>query len=152
QSLIGSGAGAPEGVRWYTPEERDAAARSRKPEFPASGLWMTDEMREAAEEGWEDKLRVGEGPPTYFDHAANFHIELWLDTRARDGLWAGFQNLPPFLWFPVGSEVASLLAALRPYLPTDLARPREFVPLGRRIAAQRQSALGPIPGPAEGQD
>ncbi len=152
QAMIDSGAGAAQGVRWYTPEERAAAARDHKETFDSSRLWLTDAMREAADEGWQNKLRVGEGPATWIDHAVAFHLELWLDTQRGDTLWVGLEQQPPFLWFPAGRDAATLLTALRPYLPTDLARPRELMRPIQLVAYQRQAVHRPIPGAAEGQD
>jgi hypothetical protein len=150
QALIDAKAGQAEGLRWWSPEERDKVAQARKPTFEGRGL--NEEMQQAADEGWRDKLRVGEGPPTYFDHAVPFRLGLWLSTDQPDRLWVGLDRQPPFLWFPAGQDEATLVAALRPYLPTDLAQPRPLMRPLDLVRAARQSAQGPVPGPAPGQD
>lgn len=152
QTMIDSRAGAAEGLRWYTPEERASAAQRHGQAFAGSSLWLSEAMQEAANEDWQNKLQVGKGPETYWDHVTSSHLEFWLDTQRPDTLWVGVQNMPPFLWFPAGQDAATLLAALRPYLPTDLAQPRKHHSLAAMIAYQRQAVLEPIPGACEGQD
>jgi hypothetical protein len=151
QALIDSGAGTAEGLRWYTPEERVAAAQQQGTTFEGGNLWMMDEMRAAANQGWGSKLRVGEGPKTYIDHAASCRLQFWLDGDRPDTLWVGPERSPPFLWFSGGRDATSLLSAVRPYLPTDLAQPRPHLPPGQMVRRQLQAVQGPIPGAAQGQ-
>jgi hypothetical protein len=151
QAMIDSGAGASDGLRWYSSEERAAAAAKHSDSFDAGRLWMSDEMRQAADEGWRHKLRVGEGPPIYFDHAGSYRLELWLDVQRTESLWVGMQGAPPFLWLPAGRDADSLRRAVRPSLPADLAQPRPHLNPLALIRQQRQAVLGPIPGPSEGQ-
>jgi hypothetical protein len=152
QAMIDSGAGAAEGLRWYTPEQRATAAKSQKATFTGSSLWMNEEMQKAADEAWKNKLRVGEGPQTYWDHSIGYHMELWLDTAHPETLLVGFQNQPPVLWFPAGQDAAALVAAIRPYLPTDLAKPRQHMNPLALVRAMRDAVQAPIPGASAGQD
>src|SRR5262249_9035537 len=124
QALIDSGAGEREGFRWHTPAERAAAARDRPSQYYAEDRRMLDDQRAAANEGWESTVRVGQTSPVYFDETHFLLTELWVNTARPETLWASFYGQPTFLWFPAGRDAASLMATLRPYLPTDLARPR----------------------------
>jgi hypothetical protein len=148
RAMMDSRAGAAEGIRWFTPAECAASAQRRPTAFPARRFWVSDEQRAAADQGWQNTVQVGVGPDTYEDHVSSVKIALWLDTAQPDTLWAGLQGQPPFLWFPVGRDEATLISTLRPYLPTDLAKPRPHVSPGEYVASMRQAAQGPIPGPS----
>lgn len=147
QALIDAGTGTAEGLRWLTPEERAAAAADRPGEFDVGMLWLTNAMRAAAAEAWPGKILVGAGPKTYSDHTISWELELWLDTAAPDQLWVAFPKSPPFLWFSGGRTAESLLAAVRPYLPTDLAAPRPFLSPIALVRHARESVQNPIPEP-----
>jgi hypothetical protein len=68
-----------------------------------------------------------------------------------DTLWVSLYGQPTFLWFPAGTDTASLVSAIRPYLPTDLAKPRESRSSEELSADLAEAAAGEIPGPAPGQ-
>lgn len=152
QNMIDSGQGKAEGLRWLSAEERASAAQKKPPSFAGKSLWMSNEMATAANESWQNKLMVGVGPETYWDHAVSSHMEIWLDQQAPDKLWVAFQHQPPFLWMPAGQSAETLLSTIKSYLPTDLAQPRKHLTPRDMIVAQRQSVQGAIPGAAPGQD
>jgi hypothetical protein len=151
RTMIDASAGAPEGIRWFTSDERVEAYRGREQTFPAERLWLTDEQKEAANADWQYKVKVGEGPKIYTDHALGVQLGLWVDGKNPDALLAALPNHPPFLWFPVGCDEATMLATLRPYLPQELRQPRKHIPPAAIMRYYRDAGLGDIPGPLEGQ-
>src|SRR5262249_54964184 len=91
-------------------------------------------------------------PPTYFNEKYSLNFELWVNTTQPDTLWVSLLGQPTYLWFPAGQDANSLLTAVRPYLPTDLARPRAPQSTHQGQAALAEAAKGPMPGPAPGQN
>src|SRR5262249_17773138 len=140
-----------EGVRWYTPDKWADLPRMRPSQMPPGNRRLMDAQRDAMDEGFDDMIRVGEGPPVYFNEKHYLQAELWVNATQPEPLWASLIGQPTFLWFPAGRDAASLLNALRPYLPTDLAKPRAPLSTEQGQADLAAAAKGPIPGPAPGQ-
>jgi hypothetical protein len=152
RALIDSEVGESVGIRWFTPSERSDLPRISPSRMPPGNRRLTDEQRNAMDEGWDGMLRVGDGPPTYFDDKHCLSMELWVNTTQPDNLWVAHAGQPTFLWFSAGRDAASLTTALRPYLPIDLARPLAPRSVKQQQADLAMAAKGPIPGAAPGQD
>jgi hypothetical protein len=113
---------------------------------------LIDEQRDAMDEGWDNMFRVGDGPPTYFDDKHCLSMELWVNATQPDTLWVSHAGQPTFLWFAAGRDAASLAAAIRPYLPIELARPLAPHSVKQQQVDLARAAKGAIPGPSPGQD
>src|SRR6516164_2636745 len=104
RGLIESKAGDSEGIRWFTPSERVDLPRIRPSKMPPGNRRLTDEQRDAMDERWEDMLRVGDGPPTYFDENHCLSMELWVNTTQPDTLWVAHAGQPACLWCAAGKD------------------------------------------------
>jgi hypothetical protein len=147
RSLIDTQAGDSVGIVWFAPDEWADLPRMRPSEIPPGNRRVTDAQRAALDEGWDDMLRVGDGPPVYFQGKHQLSMDLWVNTTRPDTLWVGLAGQPTFLWFPAGCTADSLLKAVRPYLPSDLAHPRDHLSTEQLRANYVEAAKGPIPEP-----
>jgi hypothetical protein len=151
QELIASEAGIAEGIAWLEPEERGQFRAMRPSETPPGNRRLTDAQREVMDEGLEDLITVGIGPPIYVLEKHNFRMLLLGRASRPDTLWGAIMGQPTFLMFPAGRDEKSLLTAVRPYLPTDLARPRAPRSTAQLQADVAEALKKPIPGPFPGQ-